>query len=164
MPHACQSGRCGMMRNWTEAIWENIQRRGIFSAFFLAVNVWIVWLADHVGLRWLQVFQFFTWDEYPPVAHFWGHGSTTSRLLCGGWILYVRPAVSHGSLLYTFTILHHSTETALINLDCKDSSSLKLNANLIDWRGWELGTRARVHGYVKANLKSGSSSSIYVVN
>ena len=76
----------------------------------------------------------------------------------------MRPAVSHGSLLYTFTILHHSTETALINLDCKDSSSLKLNANLIDWRGWELGTRARVHGYVKANLKSGSSSSIYVVN
>lgn len=154
MPHACQSGRCGTMRNWTEAIWENIQRRGILSAFFLAVNVW---LADHVGLRWLQVFQFFTWDEYPstPPLHIFGarlHGSTTSRLLCGGWILYVRPAVSHASLLYTFTILHHSTETALINLDCKDSSSLKLNAHLIDWRGWALGTRARVHGLQRQTL------------
>ena len=164
MPHACQSGRCGTMRNWTEAIWENIQRRGILSAFFLAVNVWIVWLADHVGLRWLHVFQFFTWDEYPstpPIAHFWGtaarlHGSTTSRLdavrrldlICAP-SSFARFAVVH---------LHHSTHPSPLHRNCldwissKDSSSLKLNANLIDWRGWALGTRARVHGLQRQTL------------
>ena len=89
------AGRCAIGRKRFERT-----SRGHSQRIFLQMFGWLI---IHVGGG-------FTFSNFPlgtsipPQSTFLGHRCTAFDLiLCGGWILYVRPTVSHCSLLNTFT-------------------------------------------------------------